>query len=195
MISGNTVLAIIPARAGSRRTPLKNLSLFKIGAEQNSLIGWALEHASQSKYIDTTVIVSDDPAALRYATPPVLALPEPPHLAAASTPMEAVLVYTLYSLTTLGEPCLPFHDLFVLLQPTSPLRTSADIDACLELASARNCRVISTNPHRRRNGAVYVSATQQFLADLNLDRAEPYLMPTERSLDIDYPQDFTHQNT
>lgn len=190
MISGKTVLAIIPARAGSRRAPDKNLTLFKINGEYDSLIGWALKHAAASRYIDRTVIVSDCPAALAHAKPPVIALPEPAFLATPHSRMEAVIAFTLYSTTLLGEPSIPFHDLFVLLQPTSPYRTAQDIDACLEIAASRGIGVKSVNPARQLNGAVYVSHTDTFLSSLKLDQGESYPMPADRSLDIDYPEDF-----
>lgn len=182
MVAGKSVLAIIPARAGSIRAPLKNLTPFRVGGQSRPLVSWALAHASQSRYIDRTVLVSDSTTALELASPPVIALPEPPHLATAHTRMEAVLAFTLHT--------LPHHDLFVLLQPTSPLRTPADIDACLELAATTNLCVISTNPAGKRNGAVYACPSSTFLATLTLEPAQPYPMPLDRSLDIDHPADF-----
>ena len=190
MIAGKTVLAIIPARGGSRRAPDKNLTLFRIGTEHDSLVGWAQKHAFSSRYVDRTVLVSDSPSILRHARAPTVALPEPGFLAGPLVPMEAVLAFTLYASTQLGEPALPFHDLFVLLQPTSPYRTSSDIDAALELSVQTAGGVISCRPDRSRNGALYVQHTETFLARLTLDCGHPYVMPEAQSLDIDYPEDF-----
>src|SRR3990167_4833675 len=121
MISGKTVLAIIPAREGSKRVPMKNLTLFR----GKPLIQWAIEHGS--KYVDRTVVVSDSGAILLHAVFPVARLSEPEFLATDSATSEAVIAYCLYQ-----QKELP--DYFVLLQPTSPLRTAEDIDTCIERA-------------------------------------------------------------
>lgn len=192
-IDGKSVLAIIPAREGSRRCPEKNYSLYKNKStgEFHALIDWAVKHARESKYIDTIAISSDSSIILSRAIPPIIGIPRPPHLATSWATSEAVIAHALYSLTTLGEPLIPFHDLFVLLQPTSPLRLPSDIDACIELTSRTgNKSVTLRSDTRQRNGAVYCSTTTAFLSDLSLERAKAVLMPPERSLDIDTPQDF-----
>jgi len=193
MISGKSVLAIIPAREGSKRCPEKNWTLYKNKStgEIFTLVEWAIRHALASKYIDTICLSSDSDLILAFAKPPVIPLRRPAYLSSDYATSEAVIAHALYSLTTLGEPTVPLHDLFCLLQPTSPLRTAADIDACLELCNRTGNRITSTNPSRQRNGALYVSPTTHFLSDLSLERAEHYVMPLERSLDIDLPSDFS----
>ena len=55
MISGKKVLAIIPARSGSKGLPNKNIKkLFN-----KPLIAWTLEEANKSKYIDKILVSSD----------------------------------------------------------------------------------------------------------------------------------------
>src|SRR5512147_1699531 len=127
MIEGKSVLAIIPARQGSKRCPDKNITLFRVGNNYLPLIQHAINHAQASKYIDTICISSDSDQILTYAKPPIIPIKRPAHLAS-----DSVIVHALYSTTHLGEPILPFYDLFVLLQPTSPYRTAQDIDSCLE---------------------------------------------------------------
>jgi len=192
MISGKSVLAIIPAREGSRRCPEKNWTIYrnKSTGEMFTLIEWAIKHAQASKYIDTIAISSDSDLILAYAKPPIIPIRRPDYLSTSSATSEAVIVHTLYSTSSLGEPLLPLHDLFVLLQPTSPLRTAQDIDSCLQLCISTGHRVVSTTPSCQRNGAVYTSPTTLFLSDLSFDRAESYFMPLNRSLDIDNPADF-----
>ena len=121
---------------------------------------------------------------------PIIGIARPPHLSSDHATSEAVIAHALYSLTALGEPTIPHHDLFVLLQPTSPLRLPSDIDSALQLAASSGNRIVSTTPDRRRNGAIYIFPTTAFLSDLSLNRAESYIMPPERSLDIDQPSDF-----
>src|SRR3990167_6898379 len=107
-IQGKSVLAIIPAREGSRRVPLKNLTLYR----GTPLIAHAINHAQGSKYIDTIVISSDSPAILSYARAPIIALPRPPHLASDYATSEAVIVHALYATNPLPPPSPP--------PPTSP---------------------------------------------------------------------------
>ncbi|MDZ4250895.1 MAG: hypothetical protein U0990_12535 [Candidatus Nanopelagicales bacterium] len=187
MLKDKKILAVIPARAGSKRVPYKNLTLFKIGDEMDSLLGWAKKHAKDCKYIDHTVISSDLPEQCHtgpHANPEWL--PRPAYLTGDKTPMEAVLVHTLYT--------CPGYDYAVLLQPTSPLRTVEDIERCLEIAVTQNgvnglTGCVSYNPYGKRNGAVYVVNVLHFMEFLSFDAAHHYEMPMERSLDIDYPHD------
>lgn len=183
MIENKTVLAIIPAREGSRRVPLKNIALYK----GKTLVEHALDHAKGSKYIDLTVLLSDSEAILNYALPPVRQLLEPPYIADHHSTTEAAVAFTLYTIPSA-------FNYFVILQPTSPLRTCQDIDTCLERALKGTGQCISYNEYGKRNGAVYVSKTTTFLSTLSLSNpttgSDHYEMPNSRSLDIDYLTDF-----
>ena len=193
MINGLSVLALIPAREGSKRCPEKNWTIYtnKLTGEARGLIEWAIKHARGSKYIDTIAVSSDSDLILNYAKPPIIPIRRPAHLASDHATSEAVIVHALYSLSSLGEHQIPPHDLLVLLQPTSPLRLSSDIDSCLELAISSGQAITSTDPHHRLNGAVYVSYTLKFLSSLRFGGSQHFIMPAERSLDIDQPQDFS----
>lgn len=180
MIDGKRVLGVIPARGGSKRVPFKNVTLFR----GKPLIEWALEHAAQSKYLDSYVVSTEDANISRFAKDHILWRPD--YLAGDKTPTEAVLVHALYA--------LPGFDYAVLLQPTSPLRTVEDVDRCIEIAVRQHgasglTGCVSYNPYGKRNGAVYVVNVLHFLEFLSLDAAHHYEMPMERSLDIDYPWD------
>ena len=186
MIEGKSVLAIIPAREGSRRVPLKNIALYR----GKTLVEHALDHAKGSKYIDETILLSDSQAILAYAyarpDPSVDVLLEPPHIADHHSTTEAAVAFCLYTIKDR-------FDFFVILQPTSPLRTCLDIDTCIERALKGTGQCISYNEYGKRNGAVYVSKTVQFLSNLSLSDpvkgSDHFEMPNSRSLDIDYLQD------
>lgn len=119
--STDTIVALVPARGGSKGLPGKNLAT--VGG--SSLVARAVAAARSLPAITEVIVSSDHDAILEEAvragaTP----LRRPAHLAADDTPTDAVARAFV----------LDRHDVDVLvvLQPTSPLRTSADIDACLQ---------------------------------------------------------------
>lgn len=162
-INGKTVLAVIPARSGSKRCPGKNFREYR----GKTLIAWAREAAHGSRYIDTVLLSLD--------------ADRPPELCTDTASCEDVMRH---------HQALKPHDWIVLLQPTSPLRTAADIDACIERAQlGHGC--ISVGPDGKTNGAVYV-ATAEWLAEHDFGHLglTKYWMPAERSLDINEEADF-----
>ena len=162
MMNGRTVLAVIPARSGSKRCPNKNFLPYK----GKRLIDWAMEAAKASRYIDTVKLSLD--------------VDRPPELCTDTAISEDVLRYHLAQMP---------HDLVVLLQPTSPNRTAEDIDACIETAQMGD-GCISTL-RGQTNGAVYV-ATAEWIADHNFSDGGlfKYAMDASHSLDIDNEEDF-----
>jgi len=63
MIQGKTVLAIIPARGGSKGIPRKNVRLLA----GKPLIAWTIEEAKKSKYIDRLILSSEDDEIIKAA--------------------------------------------------------------------------------------------------------------------------------
>src|SRR5689334_17347761 len=119
---GQSVIAVIPARAGSIRCPGKNWKPFK-GVP---LFLWSVEAGKDSKYIDKLVVSTDSPEVKELCKQhSIQCLNRPNELATSEASNEDVLRYVL-----------KFYDFgwVVLLQPTSPLRTGEDIDKCMETA-------------------------------------------------------------
>ena len=120
MIDGNRILAIIPARGGSRAKvrilPRSPVSLF----------AWTIG-GKESKYVDRIVLSSDDRQIQEIAELLGCEVPftRAAHLATDEAATIDVLVDVLERVTG--------FDVVVLLQPTSPLRTAEDIDSCLNL--------------------------------------------------------------
>lgn len=120
-------LAVIPARGGSKGLPGKNL--MTLG--RFSLIGHAIASARESTRLSRTVVSTDDPeiaaeARRHRADVPFL---RPADLASDEAGMLGVLQHAVRWLEA-NEHVQP--DLIVLLQPTSPFRTGADIDAIID---------------------------------------------------------------
>lgn len=183
MIRGKTVLAVIPARGGSKRCPGKNIRSFR----GKPLIQWTIEAAKSSSYIDTLVVSSDDTETLALG---VLhgaeSLERPDYLSGDTAKIEDVVRHVL---------AMRPHDYVILLQPTSPYRIGADINLCLEMAFDEDKTVVSYSEsltkHGGKNGAVYIASAEWIKTH---DFSDPdhvhYMMSNERSLDIDYEEDF-----
>ncbi|WP_299022966.1 acylneuraminate cytidylyltransferase family protein [uncultured Tepidimonas sp.] len=212
-----TVLALIPARGGSKGVPGKNIK----EVAGKPLIAWTIEAARQARCIDRVVVSSEDAAILQVARAWGAETPyeRPAELARDETPSIDVVLHALQQ--------LPGVAWMVLLQPTSPLRAAEDIDAAFALCQAKGapaCVSVTEagtlpwwmfhlsadarlraflpqqdRPQRRQdapplyalNGAVYIARadwlrrTRSFLTDETL----AYVMPPERSVDIDTPLD------
>lgn len=211
-----SVIALIPARGGSKGVHKKNIRL--VGGKP--LIAWTIEAAKKSKYIDRIVVSTDDREIATVSRDyHVEILERPKELAKDDTPGIDVVIHALTNIQGYTH--------VVLLQPTSPLRTVEDIDHCIEIClhdRAEACVSVceagtppywmyTIDEHKRLtpfvpnvktytqrqivpkvyslNGAVYVAnvnwllKTKTFLTEQTLS----YIMPQERSIDIDTPFD------
>jgi N-acylneuraminate cytidylyltransferase len=219
VISGHSVLAVIPARGGSKGVRRKNIAPLA----GRPLLAWTIDAAHRSKYIDRTVLSSEDESIIRAARLHGCEVPfvRPAELAQDDTPGIEPVMHALRE--------LPGYDIVVLLQPTSPLRDAADVDGCLDrlvsreaaaIVSVRDAvehpfwtyridadgalepyvRQLGTPAARRQdlprafvlNGAIYAA----WVASLNETRTFlgpstiAFQMPPERSIDIDTSDDF-----
>jgi CMP-N-acetylneuraminic acid synthetase len=206
------LLALIPARGGSKGVPRKNIRDL-LG---RPLLAWSVEAAKQAAGVDRIVVSTEDEEIAEVARAWGADVPflRPPELAQDDTPgMEPVL-------HALSE--LPEYDWVLLLQPTAPLRTADDIEGiirfCLEHdapAAVSVCEV-SKHPHwmyrcgadhrlisftdaplagRRQdlppvyalNGALYLARCDWLLQQRRFVAEETlgYEMPAHRSADID----------
>lgn len=212
MYKNKNVLAVIPARAGSKGLPGKNIRMLS----GKPLLAWTIKAAKRSRYIDRLILSSDSgnimKIAARYGCETPFKRPEA--IAKDKTPMADVLLHVLKN--------IPGYDYLVLLQPTSPLRSSADIDGCIKRCvdgEASACISVyepKANPYwiyrldkkgrlsgfcgdkkylRRQelpkvyavNGAVYCAKVSSFLKRKSFVCPDTlgYIMPQERSIDID----------
>lgn len=126
MIHGKSVLALVPARGGSKGLPGKNVRPL-LG---KPLIGWSIDQGRASKYVDAVVVSTDDDAIAVAARAHGAELPfmRPLELASDTASSIDVILHALDALEQAGRR----YDVLVLLEPTSPLRETADIDAALE---------------------------------------------------------------
>lgn len=207
------VLGVVPARAGSKRLPGKNMQL--LGGVP--LVGHAIRHALCSSVVDVIAVTTDDDAVFRYVaaefrlelytTERLVLVRRPPEMAMDDSPMMPVVRHAM-DWCPRTQTC----DVIVLLQPTSPLRTGADVRDCVDLLG-NNDSVVSVTAcpldwafrvgfaGRMReapgivvpNGAVYVLTRGAIEAgeDWYSGVVRAYKMPKDRSLDVDTPLDLT----
>jgi len=122
------VLAIVPARSGSKGVPRKNVAELTPG---RTLLHYVAEAATGTVRVDKTILSTDDEEIAnvgRRAGLEVLFM-RPPDLAADDTPMLPVLKHAIEQVTATGWT----PEFVVLLQPTSPLRRGKHIDDALEI--------------------------------------------------------------
>lgn len=214
-ISNPKILAIIPARGGSKRLPRKNiLPLAKIPLLAHSIIA-----ATNCSLITDSIVTSEDPDICQLAKEMgVQVIHRPDELAGDTVSNEYVVEHAIKVFTQDNY----FPDYIVLLQPTSPLRTSAHLHQCLQnflssgMKSVMSICQAEHHPGKyiqvvqgevepytkledvekrtqelevvyRQNGAIYALRTTDFLSALKFYQPPclPYVMNLEDSVDID----------
>lgn len=216
MICNKKILAIIPARGGSKGIPGKNIKAFA----GKPLLGWTIESALGSKYIDRLVVSTDDINIARVAKKFDAPVPYMRNKKYATDEAKAALPV----LEAIEK--IPGYDIIILLQPTSPLRETSDIDRAIELFSEISpYSIVSVTPNAKPfewlltmdqdyllssvvdkisnsrqkseqifalNGAIYIIYTHEFMKHKKFisETSYGYVMPPEKSIDIDTPFDF-----
>jgi len=217
------MIAIIPARGGSKGLPGKNIKLLNGVPLINYTISTALQATSVSRVIVTTDDQEIADTARRCgAEVPFL---RPDDLATDSSMAMDVYLYTVSQLEILENSKI---DSFVALLPTVPLRSANDIDEAIEVFHKKSAdsvisvteastpiewyRKIKENglltayyPHfdavKNRqdfeksyvpNGAIYIFKTERLRTtrEYYMENTYPFIMPRERSVDIDTQLDF-----
>jgi CMP-N,N'-diacetyllegionaminic acid synthase len=212
------ILAIIPARGGSKGVPRKNIKQFA----GKPLIAWTIEAARQSHLIDHLIVSTDDLEIADVAKSYGASVPflRPPQFATDEAAGIDPVIHAIEQ--------LPGYEYIILLQPTSPLRTTEDIDnsitkclaesatSCVSITEATthpySCFSLIKNTHLRPviqsaekyvrrqdmpqyyalNGAIYIASVEFLVKNRTFVGEETgiFIMPKSRSIDIDDTEDF-----
>ncbi len=216
MFKNNKILAIIPARKGSKRIPKKNLRKFN----GKPLIYWSIKAAVESKYIDKVIVSTDSKLikaiSIKYGSD--VPFIRPKKISTSSSKSSDVIIHALNSIKG--------YDYIVYLQPTSPLRNQKDIDDSIKLGINNNVKSLASfsnslhhdpniifefdknkkklkktsfakSENKRSsyfvlNGAIFLLETKWFKDNKKFIYKDtlPYIMDQKRSVDIDNSFDF-----
>lgn len=219
MIGSDKILALIPARGGSKGIKNKNI----IDLCGKPLIAYTIEAAKKSRFIDRIVVTTDSEAiaevARKYGADTPFMRPKK-YAEDTSKTIDAVM-HAIGWFQEHGER----YDALVLLQPTVPLRDNYDIDAAIETfeqnekepivsvceadnnptlirSVGKNGRLeklldLSSTVRRQDmpkyyvvNGAIYINRIDDLSEHTSFnDNPVPYIMSKEHSVDIDEERD------
>ena len=167
MLNNKSVLAIIPARGGSKSIPRKNIKL--LGGKP--LIAYTIEEALKSKYIHRIILSTDDKEIAKVAVDYGAEVPflRPKDLAKDTSSSLSVILHALGYLKR-EENYSP--DIVVFLQPTSPFRKAEHIDEGIEKIG--NCDAVV--------GVYEVNQHPYFMLRKEDDFLKPFLKIKNRPL-------------
>ena len=139
------MIAIIPARGGSKGIPRKNIKLL----EGKPLIAYTIEAALQAKSVNRVIVSTEDQEIAKIAKKYGGEIPfmRPKELATDTSSAPDVYIYVIKQLEKILNKKI---ESFIALLPTSPLRTGRDIDRAVEIFLEKKAdSVISVNeaPH------------------------------------------------
>lgn len=217
----NLVVGLIPARGGSKGIPRKNI-LPLVG---KPLIAWTIDAAREAGILDRIIVSTDDREIAETARASGAEVPflRPAELARDDTPGIAPVLHAIDALEKEGYR----PGWVMMLQPTSPLRTSEDIRDAWAMARRTGAEVVVSvceaapppawmkritddgtledyfpqelpsvrqklAPAYSLNGAFYLARVSALRARNSFygGRVHAFVMPRERSIDIDTPWDF-----
>lgn len=211
----DSILAVIPARGGSKRLPRKNI----LNLRNKPLLEYSIQAALDCDLINNVVVTSEDPEICSIAAKTgVTIIKRPTELAGDNVSNEQVIKHTIEVFSADNY----FPEYLVLLQPTSPLRTALHLEQCLQqfinsgMKSVMSVCKVEHHPGKcirinqskaepytsledvekksqdleeiyRQNGAIYALKTSDFLNELKFYQSPcfPFIMKEDDSIDVD----------
>lgn len=175
-MQGQNIVAIIPARGGSKSIPKKNIKMLG----RHPLIAYSIAAGLRSKHIDRVIVSTDDKeiAAVSRKYGAEVPFKRPPKLAADATPDLPVFQHTIRWLASREQ----YHaDIIVQLRPTSPLRPKFCVDDAIKtLVKSRADSVRCVTPAGENPFKMWRIANNQLIPLLQSSLHEPYNMPRQK---------------
>jgi len=217
----NQILAIIPARSGSKRLPKKNIKMLC----GKPLLAYSIDCVKKSHQVTRFVVSTEDEEIAKISQSyGAQVIKRPSELARDESPTEDVVLNVLEQLKNNEHYSA---DILLLLQPTSPLRSTEDIDNAIKtfLTSSGDSLISVTEYEHtpywafriengllkqefnqesmkrsqdlprlyRPNGSIFIIRVETFLKKRSFytNQMIPFVMPRWRSIDIDDEFDFS----
>jgi CMP-N,N'-diacetyllegionaminic acid synthase len=217
----NQILAIIPARLASKRLPKKNIKILN----GKPLLVHTIDSVKKSQHVHRFVVSTEDGEIAQISQSyDAEVIMRPLELARDESSTDDVIFNVLEQLHN-KEQYTP--DIIILLQPTSPLRTTKDIDNAIKtFLNTTGDSLISITEYDhspywafriekeflkleftkkslkrsqdlpklyRPNGSIFITRVNTFLKirSFYTNQIIPFIMPRERSIDIDDEFDFS----
>ena len=165
------ILSIIPARGGSKGIPRKNINLLA----GHPLLYYTAKSSLEANSITRTILSTDDPEIASIGLSLGLEVPflRPSNLSHDSSSTISAVLHLLEQLRLL-ESYIP--DFIVILQPTSPFRTSHHVDEAIKLllqTHSSSLVSVSELPHNHSPHELYTLSQDQILEPLFPDYTSP----------------------
>ncbi len=209
------IIAIIPARGGSKGVPRKNIKLLA----GHPMISYIIASVKKVKGIDRVIVSTEDKEIAEVAKKCGAEVPfmRPMELATDEVATLPVLQHAVKELKR-KEGYSP--DYVLLVYPTSPLLKTERIQQAVDLALANDAdSVVSgtydkghfwveveggyerlyprklenrqmSKPLFKENGAIYLTRASILMRQVVADKLLPLIMDQNENIDIDYPEDF-----
>ncbi|WP_036608815.1 acylneuraminate cytidylyltransferase family protein [Oribacterium sp. P6A1] len=219
MFADKKILALIPARGGSKGIKNKNI----VDLCGKPLIAHTIASAKKSSYIDRVIISTDSVDIARVSKDYGAEVPfmRPDELASDIARTVDVVMHAVKYFLDIGD----LFDVLILLQPTQPLRTETDIDGAIELFFEKGekglvsvspvddnpilirtigdngelkgilemnstCRRQDMPSYYKVNGCIYINRVEDLTRQTSFnDNPIGYVMESSHSVDIDEPKD------
>lgn len=218
MFDQKKIIAVIPARSGSKG--IKDKNIYPLCGKP--LIAYSIEHAKKCKYIDEVLVSTDSEKIANISEKYGAYVPflRPDKFADDRAKTIDAVLHAVNWLNANDK----IYDVLVLLQPTSPLRTGEDINCAVEtyfkmgmislasvsevtdhpvlIRSIKDGKMVSLlkqeSTIRRQdmemfykiNGSIYINRINELNSDTSFNDNEiPYIMPHSHSVDIDTETD------
>ncbi|MCQ2081493.1 MAG: acylneuraminate cytidylyltransferase family protein [Lachnospiraceae bacterium] len=221
MYKDKKILALIPARGGSKGIPNKNIT----DLAGKPLIAYSIDACKGSRFVDDIVVSTDSEkiATITRTFGAEVPFMRPEELAMDTSKTLDAVLHAVSELKKQGRE----YDSIVLIQPTQPLRTSEDIDGAIDtyyinseqdvvsvcevsehpllmrtlkegvlvplLDKSSTCRRQDMDKYYKVNGCVYVNSVNNLNENTSFnDNLIPYVMDRSHSIDIDEPADLKY---
>jgi CMP-N-acetylneuraminic acid synthetase len=198
------ILGVIPARKGSKG--IKNKNIYPLC--DKPLIDYTIEAAKNSNLDSIVITTNSNEIFDMYYLNDYTFIKRPENLCKDNTSMFHVIKHAFKTYNYLTKENVYA---VMILQPTSPLRTTKDINKAINLFYNIDCDSLYSGyyigikhknktydkhinkPHFQRNGAIFITRRDLlYQGKLWSDNAIEYIMPSYRSIDIDSLEDMKH---